>query len=302
MFRTLILLVIVGFSALSVSAQNLTEEQRQTAAHFLERVKEATSLALQGVGNSDYKLAVDVAGYYENDLSRLPDGQVRILLTKIYLSHLDALVAWALYNGADPGPMFSLPEFQRNLLTRYGIRARITKGNRPARDATLRTIWRIQTTWEQTVFSLISPYRVTTRNVPPEFTQAFEFLEFIKFPKEPKGVFNPQAAPHWDVSKFITFISANGVAFSDVNREKPFQGSPTQIKAALIARRGEIFSMFSHLAMTYSIPYKQYSELDFEQTDNQVIVNVAELYRLTFVLEGNRLRLAKCDYLMIEGE
>lgn len=302
MVRTLILLVIVFLSAVSTCGQNLTDEQRETASHFLKRLTDATSLALQGVSNSDYKLAVDVAGYYENDMSTLPEGQVRILLTKIYLSHLDALVAWALYNGADPGPMFSLPEFQRNLLRRYGIRVRVMKGNRPSRDTTLRTIWRIQTTWEQNVRALISPYRVTTRSAPPEFLQAFEFLEFIKFPKEPKGVSNPQAAPHWDVPKFMTFISANGVAFSDVNREKPFQGSPTQIKASLIGRRGEIFSMFSHLAMTYSIPYKQYSELDFEKTGNAFIVNVSDWYRLTFVSEGNRLRLVKCDYLMTEGD
>jgi hypothetical protein len=302
MFRTLILLVIVGFSALSVSGQTLTEEQRETAANFLKRVKDATSLALQGVGNSDYKLAVDVAGYYENDLSTLPAGQVRILLTRIYLSHLDALVAWALYNGADPSPMFSLPEFQRNLLTRYGIRARITRGNRPARDTALRTIWRIQTTWEQNVFALISPYRVTTRNVPPEFTQAFEFLEFIKFPNEPKGVFNPQAAPHWNASKFMIFIAANGVTFSDVNRDTPFHGSRTQIQASLMSRRGEIFSMFSHLAMIYSIPYKQYSELSFEKTNNEFVVNVGDSYRLTFMSEGASLRLTKCDYLMVEGD
>jgi hypothetical protein len=54
--------------------------------------------------------------------------------------------------------------------------------------------------------------------------------------------------------------------------------------------------------MTYSIPYKQYSELDFEQTGNEFIVNVSEWYRLTFISEGNRLRLAKCDFLIIEGD
>lgn len=300
MCRTLLLLIIIAVSVLSVSGQSLTDKQKETASHFLKRVTDATSLALQGVGNSDYKLAVDVAEYYENDLSTLPEGQVRILLTKIYLSHLDALIAWALYNGADPGPMFSTSEFQRGLLTRYGIRVRVVKGNRRARDTTLRTIWRLQRIWEQNVAALLSPYRVTTRSVPPEFTQAYEFMEFIKFPKEPTGVFNPGTAPHWDVAKFMTFLSTGGVVFHNVNGQKSFRGSPTQIKAALVNRRGEIFSMFAHLAMTYSIPYKQYSELIFEKTNNEFVVRVSDLYSLTFVSEGGRLRLTKCDYLMVE--
>lgn len=155
MRKTLILLSIFLVSAIGTFGQTLTTEQKDRAAHFLKRVSEATELALQGVSDSDYKLAVEVAGYYQNDLSTLPDGQIKKLLTKIYLSHLDALVVWALYNGADPGPMFSTNEFQRDLSTRYGVRARITKGNRPARDTTLRTIWRIQTRWEQVAFDLL---------------------------------------------------------------------------------------------------------------------------------------------------
>src|SRR6185312_5174110 len=155
MKKTLILLIILTGFAVSTSGQKLTEEQKDTAVHFLKRVTDATSLALQGVSNSDYKTAVDLAGYYKNDLSTLPNGQIRFLLTKIYLSHLDALIVWALANGADPGPMFSTTELQRNLLTRYGVRARITKGNRPARDITLRTIWRLQTGWERSVLSLL---------------------------------------------------------------------------------------------------------------------------------------------------
>lgn len=155
MKKTLILLVIGLASAFCASGQTLSNEQKDNATHFLKRITDATSLALQGVGYSDYKLAVEVAGYYRNDPAALPDGQTRKLLTKIYLSHLDALVVWALYNGADPGPMFSANEFQRDLLTRYGVRARISKGNRPARDTTLRTIWRIQTRWEQSALDLL---------------------------------------------------------------------------------------------------------------------------------------------------
>lgn len=314
MHKTLILLILMTFSALAATSQaraqssgrnsaaNLTEEQRKTAAHFLKRVTDATSLALQGVSQSDYKLAVDVASYYENDLKTLPEGEIRILLTKIYLSHLDALVAWALYNGSDPGPMFSMTEFQGNLLKRYGIKAQVRKGNRPARDVTLRTIWRIQTTWEQKAAILVSPYRVFTRAVPPDFTQAFDFLEFIKFPTEPKGVFSAQSAPHWNTSRFMTFVSANGVTFSDVNKEKSFQASSSQIETALVKRRGDIFTTLSHLAMTYSIPYRQYSELTFDRDNEEFIVSLADWYRLAFVSEGGRLRLKKCDYLMVEGD
>ena len=155
MKKTLILPVILSLSAFYASGQTLSSEQKDAAKDFLKRITTATSLALQGVGYSDYNLAAEVAGYYRNDLAALPDGQTRKLLTKIYLSHLDALVVWALYNGADPGPMFSANEFQRDLLTRYGVRVRISKANRPARDSTLRTIWRIQTRWEQSALDLL---------------------------------------------------------------------------------------------------------------------------------------------------
>lgn len=147
-----------------------------------------------------------------------------------------------------------------------------------------------------------SPYRITARTIPIDFMPAVQFLEFIKFPKEPEDVFNPQEAPRWDVSRFMAFISARGVIFSDVNGRLRGPKSPDQIRTALASRRSQVFERFAHLAHIYSIPYKQYSELRFGKKEGRFIVEVSHWYRLTFISEGGRLRLRKCDYLTLEGD
>ena len=145
-------------------------------------------------------------------------------------------------------------------------------------------------------------YKITSRTVPDDFRQAYEFLEFIKFPKEPEGGFEAQEAPRWDLSRFMSFISAEGVIFSDVNGGISGRRSPAQIRSALTQRKGAVFKVFAHLAHIYSIPYKQYSELTFQKKDKSFIVNISDWYSLTFASEGDHLRLIKCDYLEQEGD
>jgi hypothetical protein len=50
--------------------------------------------------------------------------------------------------------------------------------------------------------------------------------------------------------------------------------SKDQIKAQLSKRKGDVFVSFAHLSHIYSIPYKQYSELYFEEIDNGVRINI----------------------------
>lgn len=135
-----------------------------------------------------------------------------------------------------------------------------------------------------------------------EFKQIYEFLNFIKFPNAPSGAFNAQEAPQWDLVKFISFLSSQGVIFSDINYQSNSYYSVSQIKSELSKRKGKIFKTFSHLAHIYSQPYKQYSELTFERKDKNIVVSVADWYVLTFMIENGRFRLTKCDYIMLEGE
>ncbi len=146
-----------------------------------------------------------------------------------------------------------------------------------------------------------TPYKISRRSIPEDFKDAYAFLEFIKHAKEPDDVFDAQEAPHWDISRFMSFVSKNGIVFSDVNGRLSGLKSRTQIKNAISNRKGRIFITFAHLAHIYSIPYEQYSELRFEKKEKDFIVYLSDWYQLTFMLEGKRLRIAKCNYLTLEG-
>jgi hypothetical protein len=145
-------------------------------------------------------------------------------------------------------------------------------------------------------------YKISNRSIPENFRDVYAFLEFIKYPKEPDDVFNAQEAPYWDISRFMSFISKNGVLFSDVNGRLSGLKSPAQIRNAISNRKGRIFTAFAHLAHIYSVPYKQYSELGFEKKDKDFIVHLSDWYQLTFKLEGKRLRMTKCNYLTLESD
>jgi len=135
-----------------------------------------------------------------------------------------------------------------------------------------------------------------------EFKQIHEFLNFIKFSNTPSGGFNAQEAPHWDLVKFISFLSSQGVTFTDINFESNIHYSISQIKSEISKRKGNAFKTFSHLAHIYSQPYKQYSELTFEKKVKMIAVSVADWYVLTFTSENGRWHLIKCEYVMLEGE
>ncbi len=79
-----------------------------------------------------------------------------------------------------------------------------------------------------------SKYRIHERVIPPGHEKAFEFLELIKWPKEPTGSFNERNAPNWDLSNLLHFISDNGVTFTDVNGRLVGHLPKDRIKAQLL--------------------------------------------------------------------
>jgi hypothetical protein len=149
---------------------------------------------------------------------------------------------------------------------------------------------------------LSQDYQITGRDVPQEFLDAFKFLEFIKYTKEPKGEFKPEAAPRWSRTIIDSIISDNGINFSDVNEDSSTLLSKNVILASLAQRKGMAFKTFSHISHIYSIPYKQYSELSFaKDTQARFIVNIANWYTLTFIREKGRLKLCEINYRQLEG-
>lgn len=145
---------------------------------------------------------------------------------------------------------------------------------------------------------------ITERNVPKEYQKALDFLEFIKFPHEPTGMFVAAEAPHWNVEKFMSFLSSTRpLIFTDVNTAGTVSMTRKDVAASLARRKGKAFRTFARLAHIYSVPYRQYSELAFEEQAGAVVVHLGNYwYDLTFIREDGVLKLARCDYTTLEGD
>jgi hypothetical protein len=145
-------------------------------------------------------------------------------------------------------------------------------------------------------------YRIHSRTVPSGFEAEAAFLELLKWPKEPVGVFDANKAPKWNVENISNYISDQGVDFSDVNHFFEGHVSKSEIIDQLKERQGKVFRAFAHLSHIYSIPFKQYSELAFEKADHQTAVTMATCYKLTFESVGGSPKIVRWEYTMLEGE
>ena len=90
--------------------------------------------------------------------------------------------------------------------------------------------------------------------------------------------------------------------YADVNHAIEGHISAKQIQGALETRNGKAFRAFAHLSHIYSIPYKQYSELTFQNKNDSVVVSVSNWYRLTFDHTGAHPVISKWEYIQLENE
>jgi len=145
-------------------------------------------------------------------------------------------------------------------------------------------------------------YRIQERNISPEHKDIFRFFEAIQNPVEPRDAFSAKNAPRWDVARLMQFVPSNGISFADVNHAIEGHISAKQIQGALETRNGKAFRAFAHLSHIYSIPYKQYSELTFQNKNDSVVVSVSNWYRLTFDHIGAHPVISKWEYIQLENE
>jgi hypothetical protein len=146
-----------------------------------------------------------------------------------------------------------------------------------------------------------SQYRISHRTVPPEFVGGYQFLEFIKYSKEPEGAFQAKLAPHWNAKKMLKCISDSGITYNDVNDSQALSFTVKDIFRQIKQRRGRAFEIFAHLSYIYSTPYKQYSQLSFRRESQFYIIEMP-WYRLKFNDMYGQFRLREIDYLELEGE
>jgi len=157
------------------------------------------------------------------------------------------------------------------------------------------------------VFSLLTVSRdsvqVPTPIPSPDTAQAIAFLEFVKNGESAEARargFDVAEGGHWDNPRFIRFLDPGGVTFFDTNGDTTWHLSPARIRAQLARRSGTGYAMVVHLGHIYGQREPQYSKLTFAADSEGVRVTVGSWYRLTFVRRGQRLRLAKIEYVMKE--
>jgi hypothetical protein len=144
-----------------------------------------------------------------------------------------------------------------------------------------------------------------TASSPADTAQAIAFLEFLKQGESPAAQtrgFDPSQGGYWDNARFIRFLDAGGVTFSDINGDTTWHLSVGRIRSQVASRSGASYTMLVHLGHIYSQTEPQYSKLTFSEDAQRVSVTVGSWYRLSFVRRGKSLRLAKIEYVMKEVE
>jgi len=111
------------------------------------------------------------------------------------------------------------------------------------------------------------------------------------------------STPNWNITEVKSHLSSNCVLFKDPNDQYNKVLSLVQIEKELKKKVGKSYEMISHMSHIYSMAFKQYSDLKFEQTDkNETIVSIADWYKLIFENKQNMHLLKGCEYLQLEGE
>ncbi|MFL5740047.1 MAG: hypothetical protein ACJ75B_07510 [Flavisolibacter sp.] len=149
-----------------------------------------------------------------------------------------------------------------------------------------------------------SGYRITERPIPPNDADIFNFLESLKWKEDSdSNDYSGNNTPNWNIPLLITHISDSGVLFIDPNDDFNKKIEKKQIERELNKRKGKSYEMISYFTFLYSIPFRQYSELKFEEKDgDEVVVTIGTSHELTFETKLKKHYLIKCEYLELEGE
>src|SRR5206468_1565538 len=144
-------------------------------------------------------------------------------------------------------------------------------------------------------------YRIHARVVQKGFAGEAAFFELVKWPSEPSGEFDATKAPSWDLKKLSKYVSADGIEFVDVNHVFEGHLGRKEILRGLKDRKGKVFQAFAHLSHIYSIPYKQYSELQFAKIPSgDIVVEMAGWYTLTFRHVDSQPVVVRWEYTQLE--
>jgi hypothetical protein len=126
-----------------------------------------------------------------------------------------------------------------------------------------------------------------------------EFLQYLKSVAPDKtGQLKPRKPIEPDA--FLRHVSAQGIAFSDLNSKVPDRVSGDGLRKLLKEGRGLNFRTIVHLAMTVSRLVSDPGPV--EKRGDSWRVSVADRYVLTFVEEASGLKLQAIEFIDPEGD
>lgn len=114
--------------------------------------------------------------------------------------------------------------------------------------------------------------------------------------------FDAARGGRWRVDELLKYISLDGLTIFDINTRRTRRYTLAQLRRDLSSKSSDVKTKFIHLGYIYANPYPQYSTLSYEPQANGLIVKMSGWYRLTFRREGDTLKLAKLEYLTLEGD
>lgn len=135
-----------------------------------------------------------------------------------------------------------------------------------------------------------------------KYQEVIRFMDLLKAHRPVTRKFNVKDVPNWEIKSIAGFIYAGGVTVEDVNTKVVKRYSPYEVELALTQKRGEIFTVFSHISFLYAKGKKQYSELKFTDKPDGILAVLASWYELEFVSDGTHFKLRKCKYVNTEND
>ena len=145
---------------------------------------------------------------------------------------------------------------------------------------------------------------LTDHIAPPEYRRVIELLQYLKGSGSPDGLgaFDETLGGDWRVEELLSYISRSGLTLFDINDKRTRRYTNAQLRSLLSRKGNKASGMFIHLGYIYAQPYPQYSTLSYEPQANGVIVRMSGWYHLTFKREDGALKLAKLEYMQVEGD
>jgi hypothetical protein len=126
-----------------------------------------------------------------------------------------------------------------------------------------------------------------------------EFMQYLKSVAPDKtGQLKPRKPI--DPDAFLRYVSAQGIAFSDLSSKAPDRVSSDGLRKVLKEGRGQNFRTIVHLAMTVSRLVGDPAPV--EKRGDSWRVSVVDRYVLTFVEEASGLKLQAIEFIDPEGD